>query len=370
MTKISSVTVLSSFPPIKGITAYTLAFVQELEKQVKVDVLSFKAIYPEFLYPGGTKDKTLKKPELKNTKVHQFITWYNPISWFRAGFRVKGDIFHVQWWSWALAPMYLVILGIAKLRGRNIVMTIHNVLPHEKSALKNFLTRLVFRLADRVIVHTKKNKDDLKKVLGKTPIQVIPHGILSVTRSDLSKSEARESLGLEVGRKVLLFFGNIREYKGLDILLFALEKLEENYELIIAGQCWEDWHRYQEIIDHHGLGERILRLDGFIPADKVARIFQVSDLLILPYKSFDAGSGVGAMGLHFGTPTITSNIDGLSDTAIGKEFVFNVGDPEDLAKRIEWFYSQNHSFSDQIERIRKKFMWDDIVRKTLEFYEQ
>ena len=161
MTNIRSVTVLSTFPPIKGITPYTVSFIKELEKSIKVQVLSFKSLYPEFLYPGTTKYKSLKKPNLENTKVHQFITWYNPISWFRAGFKANGDIFHAQWWSWALAPIYLVILSIVKMRGIEIVMTVHNVMPHERSLIKNFFTKLIFRFADKAIVHSEKCEKDL-----------------------------------------------------------------------------------------------------------------------------------------------------------------------------------------------------------------
>jgi len=372
--KMKQVSLLSSFPPTKGISLYTSELVKELEKHIHINLICFKSIYPRFLYPGDPNDYSLKKPRLKNTKIFQIITWYNPFSWVLAGFKVKEKL-HVQWWSWFLSPIYLVILSVAKIRRKKIIMTIHNVLPHEKSFLKNFLTTVIFKFADKIIVHSEQNKKDLRKIRKKTPIKVIPHGVLSLPPKNISKAKARKLLEISLDKKVLLFFGNIRNYKGLKDLLEVFGKLlktDQNYFLIIAGQCWEDWSIYQEIIDKNNLKKNILRLDGFISNDEIEAIFKSADLLILPYKYFDAQSGVGALGLNFNVPALVSDLDGLKEIAIDKSFIFKRGNLNELEVSIKNIFLnlKKKNLSEKIKDLKIKFSWETIIQETLNFYNE
>jgi len=118
--KISKVTMISTLPPIKASSLYTLNLVNAISKKIKIDFIGFKKIYPEFLYPGGTIDKNTKEPKIKNVNIRSFLTWYNPFSWIWAGLTCKGKVIHAQWWSYVLAPIYFTILSIAKLSKKKI----------------------------------------------------------------------------------------------------------------------------------------------------------------------------------------------------------------------------------------------------------
>ena len=237
-----------------------------------------------------------------------------------------------------------------------------------QSIAKDFTKNLI-KKADKIIVHTNKNKKDLSKVFKKTPIEVIPHGIIRSKTTHITRKEARKELKISPDAKVLLFFGNIRAYKGLDDLLIALSKLKGDYKLIIAGQCWNNWWRYQKIIDDRKLSDYILRINKFIPEEDVEKLYKASDLMILPYKHFDAQSGVGALSLFFGMPIIVSKIGGLTDLSISKDFIYDVGNVNKLAEIIRGYFDKNKMYTEELNKKKKEFMWDAIIEKTLKFYE-
>ena len=363
---------MSSFPPIKGITPYTVELVRELEKLTQVQGIGFKAIYPEFLYKRGTKNSALKLPQLKNTEVQNIIAWYNPFSWVKAGLGVQGDILHVQWWSWPLAPIYWVILKVARFRGKKIIMTVHNLVPHENAGFKKIMNTSVLHLAVRFIVHSRVQVEVLQRRYPKTHVKIIPHGILSGLQSGLTRPQARQELAISAEKKVILFFGNIRPYKGLDNLLRAvheLRKRDSRILLIIAGQCWEDWKKYKSIIDELDLSSCILRLQGFLSEEQVETVFKASDLLVLPYKAFDAQSGVGALSLFYELPLMVSKIGGLIEMTLDESFVFWPGDIEEMAEKIRKFFSQSEDHAAKIHELKKEFDWKKIAEETVKFYE-
>ena len=372
MKKINQVTVLSSFPPVKGITPYTVELVRELEKSAEVQGIGFNAIYPEFLYKRGTKDDSLKMPDLKNTEVQNTITWYSPFSWVKAGRKVQGDILHVQWWSWPLAPIYWVILKVARFRGKKIIMTVHNLVPHEASALKKWMNTSVLHLADKFIVHSQAQAEALQILYPETAVKVIPHGILTGPNSGLTRHAARGELAISPEKKVILFFGNIRPYKGLDNLLRAvheLRKQDSKILLIIAGQCWEDWKKYKKIIDELDLSGCILRIQGFLSEEQVETVFKASDLLVLPYKAFDAQSGVAALSLFYELPLMVSKIAGLTEMTVDESLVFWTGDTVELAEKIRKFFSGKEDYAIRIRELKKEFDWKKIAEETVKFYE-
>ncbi|MEM0473328.1 MAG: glycosyltransferase, partial [Candidatus Aenigmatarchaeota archaeon] len=155
------ISVIGTLPPLKGISPYCAAFAKELSKNIYVEFINFKSIYPEFLYPGKStkvKDPNYLPPKLEKGKIKNVLTWYNPFSWIKTGLTLEGDIVHAQWWSYVLAPVYLTILLLAKLRGKKIVITVHNVFPHESNWFSNLLNKSVIHLGDRFIVHSEDNK--------------------------------------------------------------------------------------------------------------------------------------------------------------------------------------------------------------------
>lgn len=363
------ISMISTLPPIKGLSPYTLGLVKELSKKCEIDFFGFKSLYPEFLYPGGTKTNE-KEPKFRNLNINNSLTWYNPFSWIKTGFQIKTDIVHAQWWSWFLAPVYLTILTIAKMRKKKIIMTIHNVKPHEKSFIKNFLNNSVINLADEYVVHNQENKKqflELKKT--KKKINVIPHGIIEIKNSQKSISKLRKEYGFSNRDKILLFFGNIREYKGLDILLVSLSKIEDkNTKLIIAGKPWEGFQKYQDMIDNLKLNDRIKLYLDFNSNEKVAELFKVSDLIVYPYNEFEASSGAGVVALNFEKPVVVTNVGGLPELVKDKNTIAKPNNPEDLTNKILYALSHLKKLEKDSKEISKNFSWKNSVEKLMGVY--
>ncbi|MFW6113693.1 MAG: glycosyltransferase, partial [Actinomycetota bacterium] len=312
----STVTLVGTLPPIKGISPYCAEYARTLAEQTEVEFLNFKKLYPEKLYPGGTSCEDMYPVDLDhpNLKIKSFLSWYNPLSWIRAGLTLRGDIVHAQWWSYPLAPVYVTILTIARMRRKKVILTVHNVYPHERGKIKQLLNMLVLRFARLIFVHTEKNKEELVKLgYEKDRIEVIPHmalgrDILEVDRMNLSREEAKRELGLEEHRKVLCFFGNIREYKGLDELLLALGKVKlviPDISLIIAGQPWVKWEKYEKIIGEQGLEDHVIRKIRFLPFDELLLCLKASDLVVFPFKELHSASGSVSLALSMGSDVMS-----------------------------------------------------------------
>lgn len=368
------ITIISSLPPIIGLSPYTKGLVLELSKLVKIDFLGFNHIYPKFLYPGSINDESSTPlEESNNLKIRNTLNWFNPFGWIYEAFKIKTEIIHAQWWSYPLAPIYITILGINKLRGKKIILTIHNVIPHEKSFIKILFNKSVFFLGDEYIVHTQINKEQLSKYTKNKPIHVIPHGLIHAPLTGISKQEARATLNISDNDKILLCFGHIRDYKGLDTAIKALGKINDpSVKLMIAGKCWEDWSKYDDLIKKLLLEDRIILKLGFIKNDAIEPIFMASDLVLMPYKHFDAQSGVGALAIPFGIPMIVSKVGGLTDYVNNDLCIIEPGNAEELAKKIEEIFKNTHRYTmlkDDLKSIKEKLHWKTISKKTSLLYE-
>jgi len=357
---------LGCMPPQRGISSYCLEISRNLSNKVNIEFISFKKMYPAFLYPKGglEDDNTFPNVENEKLKVRRNLTYYNPISWFKES-KVKGDIFHAQFWSFPLFYIYYFILLRYKSKGIKTIMTIHNVLPHESNFIFKMLSKKLYKIPDRLIVHSGSNKEELIKVfnINKDKIFVIPHGPLYfLNDKKISKKEARKKLAIDQKSKVILFFGAIREYKGLDVLLkaFAISvKKNKNLILLIAGKLWIDWGYYQKLIDKNNLNDKIIKILDYIPSNEVKNYFEACDLIVLPYKKFNAQSGVGAGALAFNKMVIASNISGLKDLKYYGAALFENNNEIDLAEKLNNNYKIHKN---------KKNLWKEIVEKTIEVY--
>lgn len=306
----NKITLISSLPPIKGISPYTVSLITNLQNKIDIDFIGFDHIYPEFLYPGGSKTNSFQKYKFNsNVKVNNTINWYNPFSWMVAGFSIKTKIVHAQWWSWVLAPIYLMILSIAKLRGKKIILTIHNVNPHEKLFIAKFLNNSVIKLADEYVVHSLENKKTFLEI-SKTdkPIHIVPHPPILLPKCNLSLEDLRKKYSYTSKDKIILFFGNIRPYKGLDILLKAMSLIKDNnIKLIIAGKPWDNFNSYQQIIDKNNLQSRCKLILEFISDEQLSELCSLTNIFCFPYKHFDSASGVVSVTSQYPKYTITSD---------------------------------------------------------------
>ena len=358
---------LSTLPPIKGLSHYTLPLVEDLSKNCKIDFYGFKSLYPGFLYPGGTKTNE-KEPKLENLKIINSLTWYNPFSWIKVGFSIKTKIVHAQWWSWILAPVYFGVLGIARLRGKKVIMTIHNVQPHERSIIKDILNKSVLKLANEYIVHSESNKKLLSKKTNKR-INVISHGLIKIKESKREHKELREKYSFTNEDKILLFFGNIRDYKGLDILLKSISEIDKkNLKLIIAGKPWKSFEKYESLISKLRLDKKIKLFLDFNPNKKVAELFKISDLVILPYKNFEASSGAGTVALNFKKPLIVTNVGGLPELVLDKKTIAQPNSPKSLKEKIIYGLSNLNKLKQDSEIKMEEFSQKNVSKKLMEVY--
>lgn len=376
-----NVTMIGTLPPIKGISPYCLELVKNLSTLLPVEFIGFKKLYPDLLYPGGTKiqEESITSFTLKNVHAMNNLTYYNPFTWIVAGLTAKGEVIHAQWWSHVLAPIYLTILFLCKVRGKKIVLTVHNVIPHEQSSFNKLLNNSVLSLGDGYIVHSESNKTEFIKnfQIPESRVFVAPHGILEqAEKKGISKLVAREHLNLPPSGKVLLFFGTIRDYKGLDVLLRALPEVRRQIPdvmLIVAGKPWGGWDTYQTILTENGLENSVLLKLDFISPSEIEYYFAACDIVVLPYKYFNSQSGVGALALPFYKPLVVTNVGGLPEYILDKRVIANPNDINDLVEKIVLVLSDDElllKLSKDSETLSKKYKWVEIAKKTVSVYKE
>jgi glycosyltransferase involved in cell wall biosynthesis len=345
----TTILLLGSFPPqTQGIPGYCGALAQALASCGPVHAIGFKAMYPARLFPGVKDriDPTSRAPHADNLTVSHALAWYNPIGWLWHAFHTPADRVHIQWWSLPLFPVCLTFALAAKLRRIPLIITVHNVLPHEASPGFLRASRVLYRLADRLIVHTEASREQILQHFPVDPHRVacIPMGVDAPRSGAASKRDARTRIGIDPGRPTLLFFGTIRPYKGLMDLLRAMAIVREKHtsvQLLVAGMPWDPWAPYAEFIDQNGLRERVYTRLDYIPEDQIQDYFSAADLVVLPYTHFDAQSAVGAQVLGAGRPLLVTKTGGLP-ALVGDDarWIAPPRDPAALAERIAAFLAK------------------------------
>jgi len=373
------VTLFGTLPPIKGISDTCLNQTRELLKYSKIDFIGFKAIYPEFLYPGGTKDKSglFQIDKHYNLKIKNILTWYNPISWIKAGLSVQSKIVHFHWWTSFLFPVFLTILLINKSRKKILICEVHNVLGHESILLDKFFNKIIFNLADCFIVHSKRNKKQLGKhfAIDSQKIKVIPLGALNLfSGKKISKRQARKQLNIPFNNKLVLCFGNIRKYKGIDVLINAFVSVVKEIpdaKLLIAGKNWFNWAPFHQLIKKCHLEKNIITHLKFISFSRTNIYFTAADLVVLPYLKFEAQSGPGRIALAFRKAMVVSNVGGLPDLVREEKAIVEAGDTNGLTRAMIRIL-KNDNYRKKLEndsgKLAQKYSWDKIAEKTIILY--
>lgn len=373
------VAMLGSFPPLRGISSYCLELASALVRRLEVVFLSFKHIYPAFLYPGGglAEDHSFPPEFPPGLTVHRRLTWYNPLSWIRAGLSTRADLLHAQWWSLPLAPIYGVVALGFKVRRKPVVFTVHNVSGHDGGGLFVAVSKILFRLGDHFIVHTEANRRRLIRQYGIAPrhISVIAHGSLDFqVDAAADRERLRQEMGIGPAHKVVLIFGAIRPYKGLDVAIRAFAEVVKKVPeamLLVAGKPWEPWGGYHDLIQHLGLQDKVITRLDYVPAARVHRFFGAADLVVLPYRRFESQSGVGATAVAFRTPMIVSDVGGLPELVADRRAVVLPDDPEALAEAI-CRVLRDRDFLDQLrlslDLVAETSRWDGIAKSTWILY--
>ncbi len=358
------------FPYRGGISHYTTRLYRELVAQGhSVRVLNLARQYPDFLFPGTSQTDTSEAAfEVDSLRMVDSV---NPASWAGTAGAIrtrKTDLLIVQWWHSYFTPSFGSIAAAARASGTRVVFLCHNVLPHEAKPWDKWLARVAYSIPHAFVVHARSEKIRLENIVGnKADIRVHPHPVydLFTPQTMPDRAAARAQLAL-TARRVVLFFGLIRPYKGVDVLLEALAQIpdSEGIEAVVAGECYDDISRYENLIRELKLQNRVHLHLRYIPNDEVATFMAAADVVVLPYRNASQ-SGIVQIAYACGKPVITSRVGGLPDVVYDGETGLLVppADPAALAAAILRFYSEHMEthLCEGVARVAGEFAWDSMV---------
>lgn len=367
---------VGSFPPqTQGISGYCGALATALAARTRVVALGFHAMYPTWLFPGVAQgmDATGTLPKAAGLTVRHALAWYQPFGWVFEAIRMRSAVLHIQWWSLALSPVCLLFALIARLRDVPVVVTAHNVRPHEPSRPFRWISHLIYGLAHHILVHSDANLRQLQGDYGIASDRCshVPMGIADTVSILPDREEACEALGLAPERPVVLFFGIIRPYKGVVYLLEALDIVRRTVPdvmLVVAGKPWGDgWAPCQALIAERELDEHVHCTLDYVPEAEVPHYFAAARLVVLPYTHFDAQSAVGVQALGFGRPLLVTETGGLPELVDhDPRFCVPPEDSEALAQAMVALLGAVDGGADV--EFGRAHSWEESARRHLEIY--
>ena len=359
-----------TYPFRGGISHYTTLLCQNLRRRHEVDFYTFTRQYPTFLFPGKT-DKDPSKLPLR-VEAMPLIDPLNPLTWLRAARRIRDsqpDLLIMQWWVPYWAPAFATIAFLVRRSAEvKICFICHNVVPHERRVVDRVLAKLTLSQGHSFIVHSQVDEARLRNLLPQAHIVRTVHPVYDFFRQDGlpdQKSEARKALDLP-DKKVLLFFGFVRPYKGLEYLLTAMPRVlaEIDAHLLIVGEFWTPESHCRACINDLGIGENVTIVNRYVPNEEVHIFFAAADVVVLPYTEATQ-SGVAQIAFGFERPVITTDVGGLSEVVRHGETGLLVppGQSEPLAEAIKSFFRADlgDSFAANIHKERERFSWDRLV---------
>lgn len=365
-----------SYPFRGGISHYSTLLVRALRRSYEVDFVTLIRQYPDFLFPGQTQfdfsSNALMEPNIR------IIDTLNPLSWLRAA-RILNELqpklIVFQWWHPYFAPCFgTVVRLLDKSLQSRVCFLCHNVMPHEANPLQSLLTRYAFAKASYFVVHSEQDRRQLQTLRPEGTIRKGCHPTYSEFGSDqlLDKPGAREVIGTPLERDTLLFFGLVRPYKGLKVLLEAISLVLKvrNCQLLVVGEFYDDKKQYLSLIEKLGIGENVTVVDRYIPNEEVATYFHAADAVVLPYVSATQ-SGIVQIAFGLGTPVITTDVGGLPEAVDHRKtgLVVPAQDPQRLAEAILEFYGNNleSAFRSRIALEAGRFAWEEEIAHLTEF---
>lgn len=336
-----------------------------------VEVLSFSLQYPSFLFPG--KSQTSEGAPPAGITIHSDINSIQPFTWIQAGLKFrkkKYDLVIFRYWLPFFAPAFGTIARLLHSTHTRILAITDNVIPHEKRPGDRILSRFFLSACDAFLCMSASVAVDLKQLGMQQPVVVSPHPMYDIYGTAITRAEALQQLHLPEG-KYLLFFGFIRHYKGLDILLEALAKSKLNdIKLIIAGEYYEDASYYEELIARLGLQDRIIHFARFIEDHEIPALFCAANLLVQPYRSATQ-SGVAQIAYYYGLPMVVTQVGGLAEIVPHNEAGYcTAPDSDAIAKAIDNYFTSNREseMRNFILRYRKKFEWPYFTQQLMSLY--
>jgi glycosyltransferase involved in cell wall biosynthesis len=366
------VAIFSAFFPFRGgIAQFNARLFRSLEKKNQVSAFTFTKQYPGFLFPGKTQFVN-EKDQVDEIPAQRIVNPFNPFSYFGAAKKVRNsgsNLFITNYWM----TFFGICFGFLARKQRKEttrIALIHNLIPHEPRFFDRFFSRYYVKGHDGFIVMSDVVEKDLLQLKPDARYLKIPHPWYDHFGAKLNREEACRVLGLSPVKINLLFFGLIRDYKGLDILLESFNALSSDYQLIIAGEVYGDSAKYFQQINASKNKERIVFHDRYIADDEVKNYFSAADCCVLPYRSATQ-SGITAAAFHFEVPVVVTDVGGLRESveSIGAGVVVSTPDPSKLKEGIELLTGNSNLevFRANIRKAKEGNSWDHFAEALLDF---
>lgn len=367
---------LSPFYPYRGgIAQFSDSLYLALAKDNDIKAFTFTRQYPKLFFPGKTQyvsDSDVNR----NIHVERVLDSINPFSYYSTAneiIRFKPDIVLISYWLPFFAPAFGKIAGILRKNGIKVIAILHNVTAHEKKPGDKSLTKYFFNRCDSFVILNKASEKDLLELKPDAKYVIHPHPLYDHYGEKINRVEARNKLDIPADKKVILFFGFIRDYKGLDILIESMKDLNDDYLMLIAGEVYGDFKKYDELIDKAGVRGKISLHVKYIPETEIPLFFSAADVCVLPYRSATQ-SGIVGISYHFDLPVIVSDTGGLAEMVEENQtgLIVNNIKPQVLSSSIKKYFDENlkEKFISFIRDYQSKHSWKAFADNVIQLAER
>ncbi|NJO69951.1 MAG: glycosyltransferase [Bacteroidetes bacterium] len=363
---------LSTFYPFRGgIAQFNASLYRALEKNHQVKAFTFTCQYPEILFPGKTQ--MIENDETADAIPSQrILNSVNPLSYINTAKSInafKPDILLMKYWMTFLAPSLGTAARLINNRTR-VVTVLDNVIPHERKFYDNSLTKYFLNQNDGFVAMSDAVMNDLNSLQANPNCLRMDHPLYNHFGAKTDREKACKELAIDSNKKNLLFFGFIRDYKGLDLLIEAMKHLDSDYNLIIAGECYGSFDKYQELINNSPFKNSIHVFTDYIPDSKVPVFFSAADVCILPYKSATQ-SGITSIAYHFEVPVIATDVGGLKESITHEStgLIVPRAESSKIADAIKYFFRNDLTsrMKHDIIQLKEKHSWDRFAEGIVNF---
>lgn len=338
----------------------------------EIEVWTFTLQYPSFLFPGKTQ--YTNEPAPRDLVIRRELNSCNPFNWIRVGKAVRKaapDLLICCYWMSFFAPSYGLVSKMAQRNGKTkCVALVHNMIPHEPSILDKLFAPYFVKRQNGFVALSESVVKDIEAISHQHSAVSSPHPIYDHYGERMTKEEACKALGLDAQKDYMLFFGLVRAYKGLDLLLDAFGKVKEslpNLQLIIAGEFYEDEDKYRTQITDLGLTERVIIRNEFVPDGDLRKYFGAADLIVQPYKTATQ-SGVTQVAFHFEKPMLVTNVGGLGEIVHDHKMGYACApNAEDIAEDLMDYYQnkRQEAYTAYLQKEKTKYAWSNMTRAFL-----
>ncbi|NNE48480.1 MAG: glycosyltransferase [Rhodothermales bacterium] len=360
--------------PYRGGIAH---FVDRLERELssrghQTDIISFRRLYPTIFFPGKTQFEP--EPAASHADAsRRMIDSCNPLSWRSSADAINEadpDIVVLNYWMPFFAPAMGTIARRVRRPGRSVVAIVHNAIPHERRPGDRMLTNYLLKRPDQLVALSRRVSDDLEQAFG-VRSTVVPHPLYDHFGPGIARTEARSALDLPTDAPVLLFFGFVRHYKGLDLLLQAMPSIVESLpraRLVVAGEFYEDEELCRSIVTQSEMERHVTFHDGYVAEKDVRTYFSAADVVVQPYRSATQ-SGVAQISFFYDRPLITTDVGGLAEVVDEGQtgFIVKPNEPDELSRAVIRFFSGGCAaeMTENVGRAKHGFSWS-VLAEALE----